>query len=1088
MKKLMFTLAAASLAGLVQADWIQTGAGPYDYNDPENWSDRKPNGVFPATLTLEGEQTIIFSADTEISTGLTIAYAGNQPMTFVSDGTGAKTLTLGGPIALATANNGKAAHVTFGSETEAQNLVLDLGGAEREFSSEASQDNPANIGWLNLYAKLTNGAVKYAGKGTFKVYGANDYADGTLLANTGYVYANHDAAFGTGLITVKNDSSAWARLQGDVAVTIANPWRFEGKFGYHTASAVTWTGDITIPAPFAFMTENASLSIKSEKIVDDEGKCAIGNFQKFGSKDLKLYTPLTVDHTEITMGDGVWRFYGKISGDSMSFVGPSGNGFVHFESENDFTGTLTVRGTSDKMITVSFQVEGSLPSGLTSIRLEEHGNLQSSSKYSCAALINSGLIDPASTGALCIGATGGEKDTVVDFTAYPNLYFGAAGGNQTFNGRLIAGSNGYHLGGGPNYLTLGAANVLSGKHDVDLQGQVTINNACDLEGTITIPNNATFILATASNTEFGQVPNADIVVGRYATLQLNANRGSEYVRARNITLKGGYLDVRGNTNAATNQKISGDIIVSEELGGYPIIKMTANAKYDVALSCRKIDLSGPAVLGVQGLGLGATPGANTCHIYTEERPTLVGGNGAPGTTTISIVPQMIGGTTANGAESGSYAQSFVTYEDAVGFRPLDLETEYVQGAIPTEGTQHNVRLLGWETRELAASATINALLLQSKDVTSGLVDTLKLAEGAPEGTALMITSGQLISGQRKQKTTMISAPIDFGSAHGMVTYGAYIYTYFDSPFAGSGGMTLVQSVLKQNNVRYASFCGKSSFTGDVYALSDIGFENGFLPDDKARSGSFHLSYLANCSHPSMTINALDGDGAIAANNSDGAILTLGMDGADGDYIGRIGSDNGTGSGSKYWIVKKGAGRQRLGGRCTQWQPVTVEAGVLQVDGEFTNVSKTTVKAAATLAGSGSFHDGVTLEDGAKLEAGSLKSDDDQVMNLDGGLTLKGAATLDLVAKDKLTVGSVAVKGALTIPADKVVTVNVLLAKDAQGKDVKLKGPAQHVVFAAESPLTLANFKRGTNCGPLTLSQDGTQVLMSVQNGFVVIVR
>ena len=73
MKKLMFTLAAASLAGLAQADWIQTGAGPYDYNDPENWSDRKPNGVFPATLTLEGEQTIIFSADTEISTGLTIA-------------------------------------------------------------------------------------------------------------------------------------------------------------------------------------------------------------------------------------------------------------------------------------------------------------------------------------------------------------------------------------------------------------------------------------------------------------------------------------------------------------------------------------------------------------------------------------------------------------------------------------------------------------------------------------------------------------------------------------------------------------------------------------------------------------------------------------------------------------------------------------------------------------------------------------------------------------------------------------------------------------------------------------------------------
>lgn len=148
----------------------------------------------------------------------------------------------------------------------------------------------------------------------------------------------------------------------------------------------------------------------------------------------------------------------------------------------------------------------------------------------------------------------------------------------------------------------------------------------------------------------------------------------------------------------------------------------------------------------------------------------------------------------------------------------------------------------------------------------------------------------------------------------------------------------------------------------------------------------------------------------------------------------------------------------------------------------------TVNKDATLAGSGAFAKLVTLEDGAKLEAGSLKSDDDQVMNLNGGLTLKGVATLDLVAKDKLTVGGVAVKGALTIPAEKVVTVNVLLAKDAKGNAVKLKGPAQYVVFAAESKLSLANFKRGTNCGPLTLSKDGKQLLMTVQNGFTIAIR
>ena len=68
------------------------------------------------------------------------------------------------------------------------------------------------------------------------------------------------------------------------------------------------------------------------------------------------------------------------------------------------------------------------------------------------------------------------------------------------------------------------------------------------------------------------------------------------------------------------------------------------------------------------------------------------------------------------------------------------------------------------------------------------------------------------------------------------------------------------------------------------------------------------------------------------------------------------------------------------------------------------------------------------------------------------------------------------------------TVNVLLAKDAQGKDLKLKGPAEHIVFTAESALVLKNFKRGTNCGPLKLSADGMQVLMSVQDGFAIIVR
>ena len=994
-------------------------------------------------------------------------------------------MTLGGDITMNTVVNDGAVVVNFGSQTDGKQVNVDLGGAVRTISVGQGKTT------LKVFNTITNGGLILDNVGTILLNDStNDYGLGTILRGAGSVNVMPDT-FGSGSILIEN---ALLTTSGNCTFTKRNKIILDGTLHFSSGgNTLTLDGDIEIRKPVEIEASKGTLTLTGQVVSDSP--YGFESVTKSGGGTLNTLADINVtgDVTLKSM-QGNWTINGAVKTDGKLAIYGGGNygdaSVKLMSTENAFKGPVVIEG-DQRTVSLCLGETGAHPEGVTFV-IKDKGALTSSKAYSCAYYLDNKLIDPSSTGVLGVGVA--DSTEMVDMRGCPYLYFGASGGNLTFKGTLVPNEEaGYRLGG-PNYLTLGGVNVLTGKHDVYIKNSsVFISASQDVEGTVYVPNEMKLTLQGAS----GALPNCLIVVGRYSTLDLVANQAGDVVRAHDIELQGGYITVKGNANGGSKQIITGALKATEVRGGYSIVRLYKQDATNVALECNTLEISTNAVLGVEGLNLGAAPGPKVCNFYAKVKPDLVGGNGAAGTTTISIVPRLIGGTIEAtvdknlqpvGSQSGHYAQSFVTYEDAVGFRPLDLETEYVQGAIPTEGTQHNVRLFGWETRELAASATINALLLQSKNVTSGLVDTLKLAEGAPEGTALTITSGQLISGQRRQNTTMISAPIDFGSAHGMVTYGAYNFTSFDSPFAGSGGMTLVQSVLKQNNVRYASFCGKSSFTGDVYALSDIGFENGFLPDDKARSGSFHLSYLANCSHPSMTINALNGDGAIAANNSGGATLTLGMDGADGDYVGRIGSADGSGNGSKYWIVKNGAGRQRLGGRCTQWQPVTVEAGVLQVDGEFTNTSKTTVKAAATLAGSGSFHDSVTLEDGAKLEAGSLKSDDDQVMNLNGGLTLKGAATLDLVATDRVTVGGVAVKGAFTIPTDKVVTVNVLLAKDAQGKDLKLKGPAQHVVFAAESPLTLANFKRGTNCGPLTLSQDGTQLLMTVQNGFTIAIR
>ena len=177
MKKLMFTLAAASLAGLVQADWIQTAGGTYDYNDPKNWSDETPNGVFPATLEIAGDQTITFSQDTELA-GLTIAQTGTGAITFKS-ASGKVTLMLNGDF-----SNTGASAVTLDST-----LTLDLGGKVRTVmtTKDATFSSPITDGGLVLQneaylalgaANTITGGLWLKGKGQVRITSNALGADG----------------------------------------------------------------------------------------------------------------------------------------------------------------------------------------------------------------------------------------------------------------------------------------------------------------------------------------------------------------------------------------------------------------------------------------------------------------------------------------------------------------------------------------------------------------------------------------------------------------------------------------------------------------------------------------------------------------------------------------------------------------------------------------------------------------------------------------------------------------------------------------------------------------------------------------------
>jgi autotransporter-associated beta strand protein len=148
-----------------------------------------------------------------------------------------------------------------------------------------------------------------------------------------------------------------------------------------------------------------------------------------------------------------------------------------------------------------------------------------------------------------------------------------------------------------------------------------------------------------------------------------------------------------------------------------------------------------------GNGLGAS------RIFFETDPTssLVGGGGTAGTSTISILPYAIGGTTT------SSANTFVTYDPTatvvqgisgdpatdragkIGFRPLDTSTEFVT-ALTGASSSTNVRRTSAETASSAVVA--NSLVLVS-------ATTLTLNGG------LTLTSGALLyNGSAGQQATI----------------------------------------------------------------------------------------------------------------------------------------------------------------------------------------------------------------------------------------------------------------------------------------------------------------------------------------------
>ena len=1051
--------------------WLRTGAGPYDYNDPENWVDGEINGVFGADLALTANQTVTFAADTELADGLQFAYAGNFTLTLKSDGAGPRTLTLGGGIVSAMQGSAAAVVTLGGADDEA--LAVDFGGECRTIAA-----NSAN-GALVVAASLQNGALSISGDKTVKLAGANTYAGGTTIDGKAYVYLESETALGTGPVSVNGEM----RFLNSRSITLTadNVFYFNAPtIVFQVADKMPMnigSGDVIATNAVKVYADGKNSIEIGGRILDGDGVCKPSQIEKWGSQTMITRSPMVTDGDTIVLGNGVWNFYGSIEGTDLAVSEAANTGVndtQHLKlmgANANLTGSLTLGGNS---VYVYASAEGSVPPGL-SITIPDKLFFVCSDKVLASTLVNNGQIDVSSTGTLCLGA---NETASVDMTAYPRLRLGANGGDRTLTGVITPAADGvWRLGGGGKSIVLASENALTGPGRLEVyganNGNVILKQSNDFTGGVRIFDGG--VLEIKDDT--GVIPSSDVDV-HGGTFYVNSSASTGRWRAGTVTLHSGTFQYQGNKSKEVSDSVDSIVLDVRDpefgtVGGVCSIKMLSagnTARFHAGELVRRngaiFRLNGTANGGsirVGGRYLATDPNTVLFTVGNgqEYLDALVGGGGAAGEKTVSVYPFAA-------VDNATYNDSLVTY-DGNGFRGLDMD-EFTDGITPGEDSFNNVRLPVGSTTELTADARVNSVFLQGSDPNKGNT----VLSGA---VTLGVRSGVVVLGYHRNAKPMVQCDVDFGSQPGVVCSPRGKGSYWNGAMHGEAGLVYWQTANLSStdsggtglNIGVGAVTG-STLAGDVivhgYLVADIA---GALPGGTDRPGDLYVYGHANVKAAGWPYHGVFGTGFLFRN---GEKLDIGNGDADGDFEGGfIGSTQ---------VQKSGEGRQRVAGNSTHTGATTVEAGVLQVDGAFSD-SAVTVRPGATLAGCGEFSKAVTVADGASLEAGSAeRGAEDVSMDFAGDLVLQGAASLGLVCNEDGTVSRVEVGGTLTIPSEAVVTVSV-----GEGEPTP---NVPQVVLRATQPLDLASFVRGTRCGRLALGADGTELLMTFSRGLSVVIR
>ena len=396
-------------------------------------------------------------------------------------------------------------------------------------------------------------------------------------------------------------------------------------------------------------------------------------------------------------------------------------------------------------------------------------------------------------------------------------------GQLTLNQTAGTTYTGVFTGGNSSVFTLNSLGFnfnVTGATTTLFTGSVVVNSGLlQISGNGRMANAAAFTINKGGNLllDSNTTQQADRILNT-ATITLNSADGTfgGQTQPRGLAL-------RTDQDATLDETVG---IVTANSGASYVTLEASTANDDADLIMTNLVRANNATLNVRGTNLGSTLAQNNqFRIGNSGNQTafinaLVGGTGAAGSKTISIVPWAIGESYA-GATSGTInmGNSLVTYVSGAGFRPLDFATEYSTFATATGATDNVRENLTASLTPLTADTTVNALVINNNNTSASSITV----GGDSSGKTLTNTSGAFLFTQNTTAAASSVHSVILGGFDGGVQVGGSEYVFHVvNPSSAANTATLTARIDSPLNTTGASVTKSGRGTLEFTAVNTHG--------------------------------------------------------------------------------------------------------------------------------------------------------------------------------------------------------------------------------------------------------------------------